>query len=95
MKAGVVPLTKDDEDSTLVLQQVANLIESAKLGNDTEIVHPFSFTDRLWNAMKISRSIQTVQKCFEMLHNEMKTGSFVVNVCNSNQFLKYVYAGEH
>ncbi|KAI1724511.1 RZZ complex, subunit zwilch domain-containing protein [Ditylenchus destructor] len=78
LKAGVVPLTKDDEDSTLVIQQVANLIESAKSGNDTEIVQ--FFTDRLWNAMKISRSIQTVQKCFEMLHNEMKMGSLRVLV---------------
>ncbi|KAI1717830.1 RZZ complex, subunit zwilch domain-containing protein [Ditylenchus destructor] len=78
LKAGVVPLTKDDEDSTLVLQQVANLIESAKLGKDPEIVQ--FFTDRLWNAMKISRSIQTVQKCFEMLHSEMKMSSFKVMV---------------
>lgn len=76
-----MPLKKDDEDPSLCLQRVNDLIENAKSGKDTDlVVHPRDFTDRLWNVVKIAHSIRTVQKCFQLIYDELQKGDFRVLV---------------
>lgn len=63
-----------------MLQRVGELIENARDKPDIQVVYPFDFADRLWDIIRLVKSIETLKKAFEMIYNELRTGEFRVMV---------------
>lgn len=81
LKNSKIPWTAADEEtenSEFLLQGVSELIEMAR--DKPNVVQPFDFIDRLWDVIRMAKSIDTLKKAFEMVYAELRTGEFRVLV---------------
>uniref|UniRef100_A0A183BHY7 Protein zwilch n=1 Tax=Globodera pallida TaxID=36090 RepID=A0A183BHY7_GLOPA len=83
LKAGTLPWTSKNEQKDQhmdVIDRAANLINNAKDTLDAQPMYPFDFTDRLWDVLKLAKSIEMLRRVFQQIYDQLQTGEFRVLV---------------
>jgi hypothetical protein len=81
LTAGLSPWRKNElKEQPEVLGQLQQLVTGAKDKLDAQPVYPFDFTDRLWDVLKLAKSIGTLRASFQLIYDQLKTGEFRVLV---------------
>uniref|UniRef100_A0A914GYH3 Protein zwilch n=1 Tax=Globodera rostochiensis TaxID=31243 RepID=A0A914GYH3_GLORO len=47
---------------------------------DAQPMYPFDFTDRLWDVLKLAKSIEMLRRVFQQIYDQLQTGEFRVLV---------------
>ena len=82
LKEGTTPWSGPNECTNQqdVIDALKQLIANAKIKLEAQPVFPFDFTDRLWDVLKLAKSIATLQRAFQLIYDELQTGEFQVLV---------------
>lgn len=83
LKAGILPWDNDKltaDQSKFIIDRLKDLIISAKNKLESQSIFPFDFTDRLWDVLKIAKSVNTLRSAFQIIYDELQTGEFLVLV---------------